>query len=147
MRIHSAVFGEIDIDDSSVYDIPNGLFGFEGVSRYALVTRQDEDVTLMWLQSVEAQMPCFVVFDPFEVIDGYEPILETSDLKALKASSQAELRFLVIAVVPDDVSQTTVNLKSPVVLNAAQHTARQVILKNPDYPIRFFLAEPAVAVQ
>lgn len=141
MVINSAVFGEMDIDESSIYRMPNGLFGFDHCNRYALLTKQEDDVTLMWFQAVDARVPCFVVFDPFEIITGYQPVLEPSDMRALNCTDISRLKFLVIAVVPDDITKITVNLKSPLVLNEKEGIARQVILRNADYPIRFPLSE------
>ncbi|MDL2232243.1 flagellar assembly protein FliW [Ruminococcaceae bacterium OttesenSCG-928-L11] len=143
MIVHSAVFGDIDVAEDNIYMMPNGLFGFEGEGRYALITRQEDDVTLMWYQAVDSKVPCFNVFDPFEIIDGYEPMLESFDLKALRTDSPSDLQFLVIAVVPEDITRATVNLKSPLVLNPKEHLARQVIVRNSDYPIKFSLVEDA----
>jgi flagellar assembly factor FliW len=77
------------------------------------------------------------VFDPFEIIEGYDPIVENSDLRFLGCKDASDLRFFVIAVVPDDITKITVNLKSPIVVNKQDRRARQVILANSDYPIRF----------
>ena len=112
---------------------------------YALVTKQEDDATLMWFQAAEQSVPCFVVFNPFEVVDDYRPQLEKSDLRALGGDPGA-LSYLVIAVVPDDITQTTVNLKSPIVLNRGERIARQVILANQNYPIQFLLVEEEVPV-
>ncbi|MDR2932057.1 MAG: flagellar assembly protein FliW [Oscillospiraceae bacterium] len=145
MLINTAVFGEMDVKDENIFDMPNGLFGFDFSSKYALITKQEDDVTLMWYQAAESVMPCFVVFDPFEIINGYEPVLEKSDLKALNAKDISALRFLVIAVVPDDISKITVNLKSPIVINHKENIARQVILQNANYPIKFPLTDSPAA--
>lgn len=137
MYIDTAVLGSVDVDPGNIYHLPDGLYGFEGESDYALVTKQEDDVTLMWLQAVDAKVPCFVVFNPFEIIDGYEPVVERGDLHLLGCKDSSELTFLVIAVVPDDITKITVNLKSPVAINTRSNRARQVILANRDYPIRF----------
>ena len=139
MLLNTAVFGEIDVAPEDIFHLPDGLYGFECASDYALITKQDEDVTLMWLQAVGSTAPCFVVFDPFAVAEGYAPKLEDADMNRLEAASQDDLRFLVIAVVPDDISRISVNLKSPVVVNKKTGKARQVILANQDYPIKYFL--------
>lgn len=143
MVIHTAIFGPLDIDAQDVFDMKDGLLGFNDICRYALITRQEDDVTLRWFQAVDTTHPCFVVFDPLELIDGYQPEIERADLQALGCSNPDELSYLVIAVVPEDVSKTTVNLKSPIVLNRRNQTARQVVLANPDYPIRFPLSGDA----
>lgn len=141
MLVNTTVFGQMEVDDDQIFSMPDGLYGFEEIADFALITKQDDDVTLMWYQAVEHLTPCFVVFNPFEIIEGYFPELEPADFKALGCNKVDELAFLVIAVVPEDVSQTTVNLKSPIVLNQKARLARQVILTNKDYPIKFPLAE------
>ncbi|MCL2055947.1 MAG: flagellar assembly protein FliW [Oscillospiraceae bacterium] len=144
MQIDCAVFGTVDVPDELVFGMPGGLYGFEDTDQFALITKEDDGVTLRWYQSTKSRMPCFVVFDPYELIIGFEPDIEKADLAALESSNAGELDFLVLAVVPEDVSKTTVNLKSPVALNRKKQIARQVILQN-DYPIKFPLAQPELA--
>lgn len=139
MLVNSAVFGSLEVASGQIFSMPQGLFGFEKTGDFALITKKEDDVTLMWYQAVDQTVPCFVVFNPFEIIDGYDPVLEPSDLKALGDAENGALEYLVIAVVPDDISKITVNLKSPIVLNRKTQMARQVILSNKDYPISFSL--------
>ena len=141
MLVNTAVFGAVEIPDEQIFTMPQGLYGFDECRKFALVTRQEDDVTLKWFQSVEAVVPCFVVFDPYEIIDGYHPVMEAADLRALNLKKDDRLEYLVIAVVPEDISKITVNLKSPLVLNRRTGIARQVILANQDYPIKFPLVE------
>jgi flagellar assembly factor FliW len=140
MLIHSAVFGEMEVEASQVYKVPGGLYGFEDFDEYALITRQEDDVPLMWFQATQSQVPCFVVFDPYDIATGFEPEMEPADLRFLAAQSTKNLRFLVLAVVPEDVTKATVNMKSPLAINEKEGIVRQVILRN-DYPIRFPLAD------
>lgn len=142
MLIETAVFGPIEVEEDNIFHMPDGLYGFDESNDYALITKQEEDVTLMWFQAVDATVPCFVVFNPVEVIDGYDPLVENTDLRALDCKDSADLEFLVIAVVPDDLTHITVNLKSPVALNRKNKKARQVILSNKEYPIKFPLFAP-----
>lgn len=141
MLVNTAVFGAIEVADEQIFSMPDGLYGFDQVGKFALVTKQDDDVTLMWFQSVESTVPCFVVFNPYEVIDGYQPMIEAADLRALNCAKNDKLEYLVVAVVPEDITKITVNLKSPIVLNRRAKLARQVILANKDYPIKFSLVE------
>lgn len=141
MLIDTAIFGQIEIDESAIYHMPLGLYGFDNGGDFAVIEKQDDDVTLRWFQSTGAVVPCFIVFDPFELIDGYEPEMERADLKALACEDVRDLQFLVISVVPDDISRITVNLKSPIVLNKKNRLGRQVILANPDYPISYPLVQ------
>lgn len=146
MLINTVVFGLMEVADNQIFTMPEGPYGFDRTGEYALVTKQDDGVTLMWFQPTDGAVPCFVVFNPFEIIDGYDPVIEASDLRALGCRKDDDLHFLVIAVVPDDLTKITVNLKSPIVLNHRTRLARQVILANKDYPIKFSLVEEPAAV-
>ncbi len=139
MLIETSVLGKVEVDPEQIFHLPDGLYGFDTKGDFALITKQEDDVTLMWLQAVDSLYPCFVVFNPFEIIEGYDPLVEHSDLLFLQCDSAYDLMFLVIAVVPDDVRHITVNLKSPIVINKKDKRARQVILANRDYPIKFAL--------
>ncbi len=137
MLVNTAVLGPVEVSMDHIFHLPEGLYGFERKGDYALITKEDEDVTLRWFQSVDSSVPCFVVFDPFEIVEGFDPIVEPSDLQYLGCKDASDLMFLVIAVVPEDIGGITVNLKSPIVINTREKRARQVILANRDYPIRF----------
>ena len=141
MLINTAMFGQVEVAPENIFHMPEGMLGFEELRTFALITRQEDGVTLRWFQSAESPVPCFVVFDPFEWVDGYAPALEKVDLATLKCSNQDDLSFLTIAVIPDDLAKTTINLKSPIVLNHKNNTAKQVILSNNSYPIKFALVQ------
>ena len=48
-----------------------------------------------------------------------------------------DLIFLVIATVPSSIEDLSLNIKSPIVLNPKTKKARQVILQNSDYTVRY----------
>jgi flagellar assembly factor FliW len=81
------------------------------------------------------------LFDPDEILVEYNPQVEPGDLRALGCRRISDLKFYVIAVVPEDFTKTTVNLKSPIAVNPDTNVAMQVILSNVDYPIRFPLVD------
>lgn len=146
MLVNTAVLGPMEVAGEQIFSMPEGPYGFDLGGEFALVKQEDEDVTLMWFQSANGELPCFVVFNPFDIIDGYDPVIEGPDLKALGCREDDKLEFLVIAVIPDDITKITVNLKSPIVLNSRTKIARQVILSNKNYPINFSLVEEQSAV-
>ena len=77
--------------------------------------------------------------DPLSVVDEYKPDIPESLFEELGAKSIEMLRLFVIAVVPKDIKDMTVNLKSPIVVNIENNTAAQVVLENPEYPVRHFV--------
>ena len=89
----------------------------------------------MWLQSVNSSSLCFIVFDPELIDEGFTVVLNESERKLLDIQDDSEIRCLVIAKVPENYKETTVNMKSPIVINSRNNRAIQVILPM-DYPFR-----------
>jgi len=136
LSINTRDFGVIEISEDNLIEFPAGVFAFEDVRRFALISPLGEDVYPMWLQSAEDTTPCFVVFDP-SIIDGnYEVTLTGSEKALLEIDETSNLRYLVIAKVPEDFKDTTVNMKSPVIINSDKNMAAQFILPQ-DYPFRY----------
>ena len=57
MNIVTRDFGEIEIDESTILTMPEGIIGFEDTKRYALISPLGDGVFPMWFQSVEAPEP------------------------------------------------------------------------------------------
>ena len=129
-------FGEIEISENDIITFPSGLFAFEDLRNFVIISPLGDGIYPMWLQSAEKEKPCFIVYNPFEIIKGYSPVLSKADKKAVNFSDGDEIFYLVIAVVPSDVKKTTVNLKSPIVINRTKSTAAQIILDE-NYDIKF----------
>jgi flagellar assembly factor FliW len=90
----------------------------------------------MWLQDADSVTPCFIVFKPRELFDNYTAAVSEEDIKALNLEADDELEFLAIAVIPEDYKKTTINLKSPIVINRNKKIAVQVILQQ-EYSLKF----------
>jgi len=144
IRIRSTRFADIDIDEDKILDFPEGLIGFESHKRFALVTRGDSP--FMWLQSVADPGLAFVVTDPLVFIPDYSPSLGDDALASLGASSAAEVGFLAIAVVPRDPQSTTINLQAPIAVNREKRLARQIVIVEPMYPLKYYVFRPQGAL-
>ena len=128
MLINTRDFGEIEVADEDLYTFPLGLFAFEDLRTFALISPLGEDVYPKWLQSAEDVVPCFIVFDPNAVSADYKVTLDTKQERLLRLSSNEYTGLLVIATVPSDFTKTTVNMKAPIVVNYKDRLAAQIIL-------------------
>ena len=137
MEISTRDFGIVSVEEDALYDFPEGLYGFEEDTRFAVFHKSFDDIDFLYLQSVLNVMPCFLVFEPEEFLPGYAPILSKEDLASCGAEGPEDLIFLVIANVPGAVEEMSINIKSPVVLNPKTKIGRQVILQNSDYKVRY----------
>ena len=135
LKIETRDFGAIEVDEKNVYDFPNGLYAFEEDKKFALLSPLGEDVFPMWLQSLDDPSLCFIVFNPLLIDGGFTVTLADNERSLLGLKPDDDCAALVIAKVPADYKHTTVNMKSPIVINKALRKAVQVILPM-DYPFR-----------
>ncbi|HBI53195.1 MAG TPA: flagellar assembly protein FliW [Ruminococcaceae bacterium] len=141
MSIETRDFGTIEVDEKDVYDFPNGLYAFEDSKKFALLSPLGDDVYPMWLQSMDDPGLCFIVFNPVLIDGGFTVMLADNERSQLGLDKDGDATALVIAKVPADYKHTTVNMKSPIVINKQQHKAIQVILPL-DYPFRMPIYAP-----
>lgn len=135
MIINTRDFGEILATENDLIIFDNGMYGFEDYTKY-LILRDDPKDDIMYLQSVENIDLSFVLIDPYSIIKSYEPKLNEEDLAELKVSDEGNLKFLVIAIISEDIKKSVVNLKSPISINPELKIAKQVIVQN-TYPLRY----------
>lgn len=135
IKINTRDFGEIEISEDRIFTFPGGVFAFEDTRRFALISPLGEGVFPMWLQCLDAIKPCFIVFDPSIIDSRYQFSLTKSEEKLLGITEETDIQLLVIAKVPSDYRETTVNMKSPIIINKDQRVATQVILPH-DYLFR-----------
>lgn len=137
MEINTRDFGTIQVEEDAIYNFPDGVYGFEEDTQFAIFKQTFDEVSFLYLQSTQNLIPCFLVFEPWELVPDYKPMVSKEDLSALHVSESEELILLVITKIPSSVEELSLNIKSPLVLNPKTMTGRQVILQNSDYPVRF----------
>ncbi len=139
MELKTRNFGTIHVDEDAIYKFPEGLYGFEDCKEFAIFQHDyDDELSLLYMQHTKDLFPCFLVFEPWDMYEGYDPHMEPADLKACGVESEDDLIFLSISTLPSSLDMLSLNLKSPVVLNPKTKEARQVILTNPEYEVRYY---------
>lgn len=141
----SAHFGPIPVDDASTIRFPEGLPGFEE-RRLFLPLQNPHQSGLIFLQSLECAELCFLAM-PVQVLrPDYEILLTPEDRQTLGLSEEAPVmgrNVLALAILsPEEGEETTVNLRSPVVIHMRTRVAVQAIRPDEVYQVR----EPLVAV-
>lgn len=137
MKCKTRDFGELELGENDIIIFGQPPFGFEDYTQYTLIQDPDVGAHIAWLQSVQETAVCFILFDPTELGSFYKPQL-TAQQDALLG--EGELECWVIGVVPEDFRKTTVNLKSPVIINNYTRRGAQIILEQ-DYPVRYPLMQ------
>ncbi len=141
MQIETKYFGQIDVEDDKILHFENGLFGFEEYKDYTILFDLDggEAPLFSWLQSTTEKGLAFPVVNPQRVKSDYDPIVEDALLEGLGTFGEEDMLVLLLATVPADVKKASVNMKAPLVINAATKKGIQIIAENSDYEIKYYL--------
>lgn len=132
-------FGEREIPDSKVIIFKQPIFGFDDYKRYTLIFDEEIGDQIVWLQSLEEPGLCFLLFNPSQFEGFYKPEITEENEKLL---GTGEYVCWSVLSLKEDFETSTVNLKSPVIINSTTGVAAQVILEQ-DYPVRHPIMEGA----
>lgn len=121
MQITTKVFGEITVDDDKLIYFPKGIIGFPDLKDFALIHDEEKGSdSIHWLQSIQEPAFAMPVMDPLLVCSDYNPEADDELLNNLGEIKPDDLLVLVTVTVPSDLTQMSVNLKGPIVINAGE---------------------------
>lgn len=140
MKIKTTRFGEIEVDDTKIIEMHREILGFEGLKTFTVISQEDKG-PFMWLQSLEDGSVAFVVVNPQAIKPDYEPEISDADAQSLKLAAADDVLMLAIVTIRMDPFLVTANLRAPVVINKSLKIARQIVLEDADYSIRYNLSE------
>lgn len=133
MEIETTRFGRLSVDDDRVINLPRGLLGFPDHLRYALIQTSEENY-FFWLQSVDEPALAFVVTDPNIFFKDYEVTIREETQAELQLTDTAHAQVFVICNKVDE--WLTGNLLGPIVVNAQNRLASQVVLTEKKWTTR-----------
>ena len=77
------------------------------------------------------------VMDPLVILPDYNPEVDDELLKPIGELNPDEVLVLVTVTVPSDLTKMSVNLRGPIIINAAEKKACQVIVEGDGYEVKF----------
>ena len=138
MQIKTRVFGEVTIDDEKTIHFPGGIIGFPELQDFALIHDEEKGTdTIHWLQSLQEPAFAMPVMDPLIVRPDYNPEVDDELLNNVGEIVPDELLVMVTVTVPKEIEKMTVNLKGPIVINAAERLAVQVIVEGDEDVVKY----------
>jgi flagellar assembly factor FliW len=133
MEIQTTRFGQLSVDDERIMSLPSGLLGFPSQTRFALIQTGTENY-FFWLQSVDDPNLAFVVTDPTIFFKDYDVPIREETQQELKVTDPS---FLQVFVICNKVGEwLTGNLLGPIVINAENRLAQQVVLTEKKWTTR-----------
>jgi len=134
MNIQTRDFGEMEITKDDIITFDEKIYGFEEYSDFIMIYDDEFNGEYTWLQSTEEPGLCFIMANPVLVSDYAPDFLK----EANKILGEGELEYWLMMVVHEDIRMSTVNLKSPIIINLDNRKAMQLILEE-DYPVKHYL--------
>ena len=137
--VRTTRYGEMEtvrVSTEVILTFPEGMPGFERHHRYALL--QDAKLApFFWLQSLHDPLVGFLVITPGLLVSDYSFDIADPDIELLGLAEPSEARVLSILVVPEDVRAMTANMQAPIIINPVKRIAKQVILTDERFPLRY----------
>ncbi len=135
MKITTSRFGEIEIGKEELIKFPDGLLGFKEYTRYVILSTQ-EGSPFRWLQCVDDGNLAFIVIEPINFMFSYDLEISDSDADFLGLKKPEEVILYSIVTIPENPKEMTANLQGPLVINATNRKARQVISTNTQHLLK-----------
>ena len=136
--LHTTRFGQIEVPDDRIIEMPEGILGFAQERRFVLLEHDSEGTPFKWLQAADNPNLAFIVMDPHLVVADYQVEFDKEAQRILGPQpDRADLAVMAIVNIPHDRPiEMTVNLRAPVVVHCEKRLGCQLVLPNEDYPIR-----------
>ena len=133
MKISTRYHGEMDIEESNILTLDEGMLGFEDLKRYIIIV--EEDIFFHYLQCIDENI-AFAIMDPFFVKPDYSFEIPDNVMKKLGITSEQDIVIRTTVVIPDDIEKIRTNLQAPIIFNRANNKGMQIILGD-EYPMRY----------
>ncbi len=134
MNILTRDFGEIETTEEGIITFDEKIYGFEEYSTFVMLYDNEFNGEYVWLQSTEEPSLCFIMANP-ALIPNYKPDFTS---EAEKFLGKGNYEYWVMMVIAENIKDSTVNLKSPVIINLDTKKAMQLILEE-NFPVKYSL--------
>jgi flagellar assembly factor FliW len=119
MKFTNRQFGEMELEEKHIVDFPDGIIGFGEYRKFLIVDDVDSQ-PFRWLVSLEDEDLSFAMIDPALVVEDYQSRL----FRGLDAT------IFILVAIKNPIEASTMNLRSPIVIDNGTRQGRQVILED-----------------
>lgn len=139
MNIKTKIFGEIEIDNDRIIKFENGIVGFPELTDFVLLHDEERGVEagICYLQSLQEPNFAMPVMDPLRLLPEYNPDVEEELLNCLGTITEDNVLVVVTVTVPKDLQKMSINLQAPIIINADERKAVQIIVEGEKYPVKY----------
>lgn len=120
------------VEANNKFVFPKGIPGFEELTQFIVVDIPGSPFSQ--LQSIQEEQISLLITDPFIFYPNYEFDLQPSIIEELELGNNFLIRNIVTT--KNKITDSTINLLAPIILNLDNNQARQVILQSTEYLTR-----------
>ncbi len=135
MKVETDRFGDFELDEKNKIMFPLGLPGFEELKEF-IVLKILETRPIYWLQSIENKYISLPVIIPFEIYGDYSIEVKDEEMDDLSIESENDILVLNVVVIPENITEMTVNMAAPIIINAKRGIGKQVLVDAEDFLVR-----------
>lgn len=135
MIIETDVIGKVEYADEDIINFEEGLYGFGGMKKFILILNPIPELPFHYLQSIDDPRLNFVVTSPFLFIENYDFEINDTVVEKMNIDDINDIDIYSITIIAEEIEETTINLKAPIIVNRKNQFAKQFIL-NEDYPYK-----------
>lgn len=139
MILHTKFEEIIEIQQKDVLYFDQGIPGFEEEKEFVLLPM--EGTPFSTLQSISTKDLAFFTTNPFLFFQDYDFELAKSYQDQLRIKNESDVLVQVILTINEPLEESTANLQAPIVINAKENLAKQIILIDTNYRTRHALKE------
>lgn len=135
MIIQTKYLGEVEVSQDKLITFKSGLPGFEEETEFVLLDIA-EQVMFQLLQSVRTPELAFFVINPYLLFETYSIELNDHAIETLSIKDEKDVAVLTVITLREPFSDSTINLKAPLIINLKNRHGKQYILQNDTYSMR-----------
>ena len=143
-KVNTSRFGEIEVDEKKIVHFKNGIPAFEDEHEFIILPYEEES-PYYFMQSLQSPDLAFLLTIPFLFFPEYTFEIDDESVKELDIKNQESVFYYSMVTIPNgSIRYMTANLVAPIVLNADNMQAKQVVLEKSFYTTKHRLfPEPA----
>ena len=143
-KVNTSRFGEIEVDEKKIVHFKNGIPAFEDEHEFIILPYEEES-PYYFMQSLNSPDLAFLLTIPFLFFPEYTFEIDDESVKELDIKNQENVFYYSMITIPNgSIRYMTANLVAPIVLNADNMQAKQVVLEKSNYTTKHRLfPEPA----
>ncbi len=139
---------ELSYTESDIITFAEGMIGLPHLRRMVLINQSDIE-PFLWLASLDDPSVVFLVIEPRTVFPDYAPPVPEAVRAALGLAVDEPPLMLTIALIAAEWTESTINLRAPLMVAPRTMCAAQIVLSDSAYQLNQplpFQAADSVAV-